>query len=171
MTHKAAVCIGIAALTSGVAFASSPLGGVGDIGKTGSSPYMSRGFLDLPPPGPSAGENLSDAAFVFTRYRYPHIADSDGAYRPLAWCFGWRGECGKPVADAFCRAVDPARPNARNVVQARGLGTVRATVVFGTLDICDAKTCSGFETIDCAPEGQGSGRQPRRGGGPQRPDE
>jgi hypothetical protein len=161
-------CIAVALLAGCGTTLASPIGGVGDINKTGPSPHMSRGFLDLPPPGPPAGERLNEAAYEFTRYRYPHLPDSDGVYRPLAWCFGWRGDCGKNVADAFCKMMDPSRPVSRFFVEARGLGTVRRTVVIGTLDICDANSCSGFSVLDCVAEGQGTGRQPRRGNGPPR---
>jgi hypothetical protein len=64
----------------------------------------------------------------------------------LDWCLNWEKDCGKPAADAFCKAngfleaifyeADP------------GVGT-QPTMLMGSGQICNAKFCTAFQIITC----------------------
>ena len=70
----------------------------------------------------------------------------------LDWCLNWERDCGKPAADAFCRAngfleaifyeADP------------GVGT-QPTILIGTNQICKEKFCTAFQIITCRAKNPG----------------
>ncbi len=70
----------------------------------------------------------------------------------LDWCLNWERDCGKPAADAYCRA--------RGFLEAifyeadPGVGT-QPTILIGTNQICNQKFCTAFQIITCRAKDQG----------------
>ena len=66
----------------------------------------------------------------------------------LDWCLTWATDCGKPAADAFCKAKGHAQGSA-SFSKAVDIGDKHKTRVIGTGAVCDQKVCDGFAQITC----------------------
>lgn len=62
-------------------------------------------------------------------------------------CFHWGVECGKPAADAFCRAKDFS--TAAEFTVATDIGAQTPTLVIGDNTVCSESSCDGFAFIRC----------------------
>jgi hypothetical protein len=79
------------------------------------------------------------------------------------FCLNWATNCGKPAADAFCRAQGYAEAGGYTYLENRP-----PTFVIGDLRVCDAPGCTRFTQIACQktasaaatvpPAGQGQGQ-------------
>ena len=70
----------------------------------------------------------------------------------LDWCLNWERDCGKPAADAFCRAngfLEAIFYEADS-----GVGT-QPTILIGTNQICKEKFCTAFQIITCRAKNPG----------------
>ena len=67
----------------------------------------------------------------------------------LDWCLNWEKDCGKPAADAFCKAN--GFPEALFYQSDPGVGT-QPTLLIGTGQICNAAFCTAFQIITCKPK-------------------
>ena len=65
----------------------------------------------------------------------------------LAWCHQFDSECGKPAADAFCKAN--GFTNAAEFTQDPHIGDVAPTRSMGSGAVCDQVPCDGFKVIAC----------------------
>jgi len=74
----------------------------------------------------------------------------------LDWCREWGVNCGKPAADAFCRARG-FRAASRFEI-ANDIGARSPTRVITSGQICNAAYCDGFRFIECG--GGGGAAQP-----------
>ena len=74
--------------------------------------------------------------------------DNEKCYR-LDWCLNWEKDCGKPAADAFCRAN--GFPESLFYLADPGVGT-QPTMLIGTGQICNAPFCTAFQMITCKPK-------------------
>jgi hypothetical protein len=68
----------------------------------------------------------------------------------LDWCVSWAQNCGKPAADAFCKAKGHAA-GAVSFTKATDIGDKIKTRLIGTGAVCDQKMCDGFGQIVCHP--------------------
>jgi hypothetical protein len=66
----------------------------------------------------------------------------------LAWCRQFDAECGKPAADAFCKANGFALASDFSVD--RHIGDVQPTRSIGSGAVCDQAPCDGFAVIACS---------------------
>ena len=62
-------------------------------------------------------------------------------------CLHWGVECGKPAADAFCRAKNYA--SAAEWTVAENIGAQSPTLVLGDDKVCSDPSCDGFALIRC----------------------
>lgn len=65
----------------------------------------------------------------------------------LAWCHQFDSECGKPAADAFCKANGFTA--AAEFSQDPHIGDVAPTRSMGSGAVCDQVPCDGFKVIAC----------------------
>lgn len=72
--------------------------------------------------------------------------DSTKRQYRLDWCLNWENDCGKPAADAFCRAK--GFPESIFYISDPGVGT-QPTMLIGTGQICNASFCTAFQMITC----------------------
>lgn len=65
----------------------------------------------------------------------------------LDWCMKWGSDCGKPVAEAFCR-----RRRYENVTafEAEVVGRSAQTRLIGTDQLCNGDNCTSFSFITCS---------------------
>jgi hypothetical protein len=66
----------------------------------------------------------------------------------LAWCHDFTTECGKPAADAFCKANGFGK--AADFTQDPHIGDMTPTRSMGNGAVCDQAPCDGFKAITCA---------------------
>lgn len=69
-----------------------------------------------------------------------------GANR-LDWCLNWGTDCGKPVANAFCKAKGYEKAKAFGI--AKDIGAATPTRLISTGAVCDEPHCDGFTYITC----------------------
>ena len=81
-------------------------------------------------------------------YRNPTITASTGERAPIDWCRDWGANCGRPAADAFCRARGHLRSDHIQI-----LNDIGRTVVISSGAVCADPTCDGFRLIECVPAG------------------
>lgn len=62
-------------------------------------------------------------------------------------CLHWGVDCGKPAADAFCRARNYSASVGHTV--AADIGSQTPTLVIGDNRLCSEATCDGFASISC----------------------
>lgn len=99
----------------------------------------------------------ASSAHAEQRYNQPMFE----GYR-LDWCRVWAGECGRPAADAFCRANGHSGVESFRI--AENIGGRTPTRVIGSRQVCADGGCDGFEYISCtAPERQRFRRPEFRG--------
>jgi hypothetical protein len=91
----------------------------------------------------NAAQNGGSQKPSLVKYSEPMIAGMR-----LDWCRVWAGECGKPAADAFCKAK--GHSTAMNFKQASDIGAFAPTKVISTGQVCTDNTCDGFAWINCA---------------------
>jgi hypothetical protein len=65
----------------------------------------------------------------------------------LDWCLKWSADCGKPAADAFCKAQ--GYQTAVKFEPERRIGSQTPTRLIGTGATCDLPYCDGFRLITC----------------------
>ncbi len=65
----------------------------------------------------------------------------------LDWCLKWSVDCGKPAADAFCKAQ--GYQSAVTFEPERRIGSKTPTRLIGTGATCDLPYCDGFRQITC----------------------
>jgi hypothetical protein len=63
----------------------------------------------------------------------------------LDWCLNWATDCGKPVADTFCKRKGFSQ-GAASFEIAADIGSTR---LIGTGAVCDQPFCDGFAHITC----------------------
>lgn len=68
----------------------------------------------------------------------------------IDWCLNWAKDCGKPAADHFCQMQGHAE--AASFAKQAGAGPTR---VLGTSQLCDDKSCDGFQSITCTGDLEG----------------
>ncbi|KQY29346.1 hypothetical protein ASD38_08295 [Caulobacter sp. Root487D2Y] len=99
------------------------------------------------PPPPTTHVPVAQMTGVI--YRNPEITAATGETAPLDWCRDYGSECGKPAADAFCRAQGHARADH---IQPRP--DIGRTVIIATGAICADPTCDGFRLVECVRAGE-----------------
>jgi hypothetical protein len=72
----------------------------------------------------------------------------------LDWCLNWGTDCGKPAADAFCKAKGYDKSN--DFAEAPDIGGSTPTRLISTNALCDQPYCDGFGYITCEKAGGGS---------------
>jgi hypothetical protein len=65
----------------------------------------------------------------------------------LDWCVNWSESCGKPAADAFCKAQGFAY--ATSFARDPNIGSFNPTRLIGSGAVCDQDMCDGFRYITC----------------------
>jgi len=65
----------------------------------------------------------------------------------LDWCMKWSEDCGRPAADAYCRAQGFVR--ATWFQPEKHIGARSPTRLIGTGATCDLAHCDGFRQITC----------------------
>jgi hypothetical protein len=65
----------------------------------------------------------------------------------LDWCLKWSTDCGKPAADAYCKAQ--GYQTAITYEPERRIGARTPTRLIGTGATCDLPYCDGFRQITC----------------------
>jgi hypothetical protein len=71
----------------------------------------------------------------------------------LDWCLNWGTDCGKPAADAFCKAHGYDKSN--DFAEAADIGGSSPTRLISTNALCDQDYCDGFGYITCESAGGG----------------
>ena len=71
----------------------------------------------------------------------------------LDWCLNWGTDCGKPAADAFCKAK--GFDNSAGFNMAADIGALTPTRLITTGAVCDEAYCDGFTFIKCQKAGGG----------------
>ncbi len=66
----------------------------------------------------------------------------------LDWCLEWGSQCGKPAADAWCKAKGYGA-GAYSFKIAPHIGSRTPTILFTSEEICDQDFCDGFSKIVC----------------------
>jgi hypothetical protein len=71
----------------------------------------------------------------------------------LDWCLNWGTDCGKPVAEVFCKAKGYAKSTGYGM--AADIGGATPTRLITTGAVCDQPYCDGFSYIKCFKPGGG----------------
>jgi len=87
----------------------------------------------------------------------PTLDNRDGKTYRLDWCLNWQNDCGKPAADAYCRAN--GFPESIYYQADPGVGT-QPTMLIGTGQICNASFCTAFQIITCKSRPKPLGKYP-----------
>jgi hypothetical protein len=101
------------------------------------------------PAPPPASTHVPVSQMTGVVYRDPKITADNGETAALDWCRAYGVDCGKPAADAFCRAQGHARADH---IQPRP--DIGRSVIITTGAICSDPTCDGFRLIECVRAGE-----------------
>ncbi|MEZ5776106.1 MAG: hypothetical protein R3D33_15785 [Hyphomicrobiaceae bacterium] len=66
----------------------------------------------------------------------------------LDWCLSWASNCGKPAADAFCRANGFAKASSFQMDADIG-GHSPTRIISNPAQVCSDPNCDGFSQITC----------------------
>jgi len=110
-----------------------------------SAHLAQAGENPLAPKTPAAGDGLDAARSVITHFSLPIYQN----YR-VDSCLSLNRQCGKPAADAWCRAKGFAK--AIDWAVDHDIGATTPTYIMGDQGLCDHALCDGFKYITCAPE-------------------
>jgi hypothetical protein len=103
------------------------------------------GAPPLPPETLAAGDGLDTARSVITHFSLPIYQN----YR-VDSCLYLNRQCGKPAADAWCRAKGFGK--AIDWPVDHDIGATTPTFLMGDQQHCDHVLCDGFKHITCAPK-------------------
>jgi hypothetical protein len=100
---------------------------------------------------------LISAAFMGGMFALITVSASTAATKTIAkpmfngnrldWCTRWSEDCGRPAADAYCRAQGFLRST--NFAPEKHIGWRSPTRLIGTGATCDLNHCDGFRFITC----------------------
>ncbi len=138
-------------LGSSVKYAVCPAGlvAVGIRGRSGL--YLDAFGLICGPTGRATSRSeaftvvLVSADGKHATYSEPSIRATNGETVRLDWCREWGANCGRPVAEAYCKAKGFAF-----VDKFSSAGITKRTGIISTGEICAGDLCTGFREISCS---------------------
>jgi hypothetical protein len=89
-----------------------------------------------------ADSMLPEGKIVNTAFNSPQFEGNR-----LDWCLHWAKDCGKPAADAWCKAQ--GFEEASKFLIDENIGTSFPTKLMSTGQICGQDFCDGFTMIEC----------------------